>query len=474
MSLIEKSSNSTCLSKEQNFESFTALMLRQINTNDYSLYTTQKNYLFQKKDPIKKLTQLATRLFFSDKEVEGLSNNDKLIELIDRRITLLQKYASIFNFYCENQSGALFVKSSKEITWIKTSVLMAILEAAFQCQIGKQHPYVTSGNLELGGCEFAMNEINCAFKLHRNNDALNIFLFSPFKPLGEGVSSTVRKVLRISSGQFEAMKIARTGIQGYILSEAETLIYLNDRIFNYPNIQSRPTSVFNFKSKLGESVCAITGELYADKLDLYQMAKSKLTLEQRLLLSATLVNILWTAHSTAQIVHRDIKPDNILFKKEKEKEGYNYLMVLADWGIALHPKSPTFQLLLPGKRNASLKDVQQVYLMQNKLAKAVNENNFTAIKTIFLEALKGYAAQDIFALGSTVYFILTNEAPYTIAQENDFPVENAVFRAEPLIKKGYSQYVIDLIKSMVDLDPNKRPKIHELETKWNIFFTRQK
>ena len=147
-----------------------------------------------------------------------------------------------------------------------------------------------------------------------------------------------------------------------------------------------------------------------------------------------LLETLQFLHDKCHIVHRDIKPDNIIIQK-------NNKIKLLDFGISAYLENP------------------------NKIL--VSQKSFKGQKHYIAEILLlpppfNYDYKiDIFALGFTMYSVMN---PTNNSDEDNLPkktkgVQGMFSRRNVYIKNDfYDQWLIDFVESLYDDDQNRRPK----------------
>lgn len=143
------------------------------------------------------------------------------------------------------------------------------------------------------------------------------------------------------------------------------------------------------------------------------------------------------------IVHQDIKPDNILERKEEE-------YVLSDFGISQRARST----------------LQKSIRRTEKLGSGSGYTPAYAPPTRERLSTRASSSKDIFSLGATLYELSAKELPYFDmgeAVQNDLEI--------PDIENGYSNEWNSLLKSCLLLNPEKRPTATDLKEMARHFFS---
>ena len=145
-----------------------------------------------------------------------------------------------------------------------------------------------------------------------------------------------------------------------------------------------------------------------------------------------------------QIVHGDLKPDNILIK-ETSKE--NYTGKLIDFDDSYFSEKPPASKLIVG--------TPEYYSPELGLYITEKDSEFPG-KELTL-------ASDIFTLGIIFSEYFTGEKPIT---GTSFPTWQAVIKGCPIsFSKTIDPLVADLIKSMLSAKPQDRPTIKKIQQK---------
>ena len=130
-----------------------------------------------------------------------------------------------------------------------------------------------------------------------------------------------------------------------------------------------------------------------------------------------------------KIVHRDIKPDNILFDEKGN-------IKITDFGLCA--------LIMPYPNNE-----KEDLLFQNSI---VGPEFYTCPEIVNNQPYDFKC--DIFSLGVTIYYLMNNKFPHYDKIKN-----NKIIRFPNTVKENlkYSKELRDIVKEMISDEPNKRP-----------------
>jgi len=150
--------------------------------------------------------------------------------------------------------------------------------------------------------------------------------------------------------------------------------------------------------------------------------------------------------------HGDIKPENIFYRgKELDLADFGDARLLGtryDIGVFNHPYTPET-------------DLEQLEALETKL----ETNPTTEDKQKFDEI---FAKRDVYALGSSFFFLLTGKQPYAF---EDQPPKQGVFERRELEAQNVPVDIINLIEGMVELDPARRLSPAEAAARFDEYQT---
>lgn len=152
-----------------------------------------------------------------------------------------------------------------------------------------------------------------------------------------------------------------------------------------------------------------------------------------------------------EVVHQDIKPDNILIKQGRDDDENTY--VISDFGVST--------------------ELKMTILRDSDILKENNKGltpNYAAPELYQGEVFK---ATDIFALGITIYELCTGRPP--ISNTSMTPAIALIHNPNyiiPDLPDQYSQRLNCLVKSCIKLEPSERPEASVISG-WADFYTRE-
>lgn len=261
---------------------------------------------------------------------------------------------------------------------------------------------------------------------------MHLIYLKPQDLLGIGSIGVVSKVYDITQAKFYAMKTARDSHSYYHLQidkEARLLEEFSKRGLN--GIQEAP---------LFKGTGFLVGKLYElGDLDLWnkKLSSSREKMDCCLQLWKQYVGFAQTPPN--HFYHGDLKPANILVSRGIGKTEFR----IGDWTDAQKSGEISGMLFCTPR------------FTPESYKKAIDLSKDFAMAT----------KHDIFSLGATMYHALTGgKDPYTFEGYHIEP-----FKDKLLMEMGYPKELIDLIRSMVQLDPKNQLSFHDLNRGWELF-----
>ena len=154
-----------------------------------------------------------------------------------------------------------------------------------------------------------------------------------------------------------------------------------------------------------------------------------------------LTNSFWYLHEIVGIVHRDIKPQNLLLTKDGTVK-------ISDFGCSTVLENGSFTI-----------------------ENTVGSNYFFSPEICKGDSHSGKPS-DIWALGATLYYMIFKEYPF-VANANEYnKLYYSIINNEPKYPEDYKdEQAIDLIKNMLIKDPSKRITLSQImEHDWVTVF----
>ena len=260
----------------------------------------------------------------------------------------------------------------------------------------------------------------------------NDFLFE--KELGHGAFGSVYKAKFKRNGKIYALKqYQKSKIHPEqeidLLREKVILYDLTKR--NFPYIVKLYADFEDFSAKY--LVMELTTGTKLEDLRGYDNFQGYVSQDLVIVILIQILQTLNFLHDTCKIIHRDIKPDNIILCKDNN-------IKLLDFGLSVYLNHANNNLVTRHSLKGALRYVPPEILM--------------------VEPRDYDSKIDIFSLGFTMYSLMN---PVQNNQENNLPhktikKEDSIVRFEQsLVNNFYDPQLINFVKSLYENNPKKRP-----------------
>lgn len=262
--------------------------------------------------------------------------------------------------------------------------------------------------------------------------------------LGSGGFSTVIKGIDVQTRKPVALKITYTDKFKYAGEKTQQMNQVHKEIKVMRQLSHQHVIRllgYDLKSTYDGRTCIVMVQQLAPRRELFEyLMHSGLMGEQ---LSRTiflqLVNALKMLHSKG-IAHRDLKPENLLFDEK-------FKLKVADFGFAY-----AFQ-----KKGENKRDMQTELGTRGYMAPEILSSGTYDEKV------------DVFASGVIAFILVSGFPPFRETRDTDWWFNKIIKGKSNLFwlaherKAKFSTEVKDLIQSMIQVDPAKRPTMEEIE-----------
>ena len=282
-----------------------------------------------------------------------------------------------------------------------------------------------------------------------NNKTLSINDFTIIEQLGKGAHGAVYKVKYKLTGKIFALKLIEQS--HFIIQKSPSNEYQeNQKEIDYLR---EKTILYDLTKRNCENIVKLYGDFEDNKYRYLLMECTEgIKLEnlrgkdnpngyvaEKLVIHilTQLLKTLQFLHDTCKIIHRDIKPDNIIIDS-------NNNIKLLDFGLA-------------------------AYLVNNN-NKLVSKRSFKGAKRFAPDEIIMFGEPrdydykvDIFSLGFTIYSLMnpSNNDYYNLPKETEIVNGNFQRYELPLLNKFYSTWLIEFVQLLYETDQKKRPTASE-------------
>ncbi|CAD8211345.1 unnamed protein product [Paramecium pentaurelia] len=169
--------------------------------------------------------------------------------------------------------------------------------------------------------------------------------------------------------------------------------------------------------------------------------------------AAELLLILEYLHQNG-LVHRDVKPENILLTKDKHLKliDFGTVFVYDHNKIDIGNKLEDIRIQYQKQRSPSLNDFEKPQIKYCRDSSFVGTSEYLCPELIDYNVIGPQA--DLWALGCFIYQLYTNKTPFY--SENEFELFNNISQCSWLQDQSIPNDALDLIKILLDKDPQKR------------------
>ena len=282
-----------------------------------------------------------------------------------------------------------------------------------------------------------------------NNKTLSINDFTIIEQLGKGAHGAVYKVKYKLTGKIFALKLIEQS--HFIIQKSPSNEYQeNQKEIDYLR---EKTILYDLTKRNCENIVKLYGDFEDNKYRYLLMECTEgIKLEnlrgkdnpngyvaEKLVIHilTQLLKTLQFLHDTCKVIHRDIKPDNIIIDS-------NNNIKLLDFGLA-------------------------AYLVNNN-NKLVSKRSFKGAKRFAPDEIIMFGEPhdydykvDIFSLGFTIYSLMnpSNNDYYNLPKETEIVNGNIQRYELPLLNKFYSTWLIEFVQLLYETDQKKRPTASE-------------
>ena len=283
---------------------------------------------------------------------------------------------------------------------------------------------------------FNQNFGNNNFNNAQNISSISINDFREIEKLGEGNFGSVHKVQYKNGNIYALKKIKQEKFQGKDKAMQEKDFYREKKILYSLTEKKCPNIVQLYGDFVDQNYRYLIME-YAEGQSLSDIIKDcsnkNIKLKQDLIINILekLLQILIFLHDECNIIHRDIKPDNIILDKNKN-------IKLLDFGLAVYLKHQEHALISQGSFKGA--------------------KDFVPPEILFYPPPRSYDYKvDIFALGFTMFSLMNPKGEkYNLPQKTTLNSGTFQRTDNPIINNDYDLWLIAFVESLYDNKPVKR------------------
>jgi len=263
--------------------------------------------------------------------------------------------------------------------------------------------------------------------------SVNDFVF--MKQLGKGFHGCVYQVQYKNTGMIYALKCQE---QSYFVSQVEETDYLREKQILYDLTNQNYQHIVKLYADFEDNKYRYLVMELLEGTYLHELKGNALNrgyVDQNLVINiiTQLLEILKYLHDTCHIIHRDIKPDNIIMEK-------NGNIKLMDFGLSAY-------IIHPNK-----------ILVSNKSVKAARR--FAPPEIILYPPPINYDYKiDVFSLGFTIYSLMNpcEGKKYNLPEETHGEPGNIRRIETNIINNFYQPWLLEFVSLLYCNDPAKRP-----------------
>jgi serine/threonine protein kinase len=283
---------------------------------------------------------------------------------------------------------------------------------------------------------FNQNFGNNNFNNAQNISSISINDFREIEKLGEGNFGSVHKVQYKNGNIYALKKIKQEKFQGKDKAMQEKDFYREKKILYALTEKKCPNIVQLYGDFVDQNYRYLIME-YAEGQSLSDIIKDcsnkNIKLKQDLIINILekLLQILIFLHDECNIIHRDIKPDNIILDK-------NDNIKLLDFGLAVYLKHQEHALISQGSFKGA--------------------KDFVPPEILFYPPPRSYDYKvDIFSLGFTMFSLMNPKGEeYNLPQKTTKNSGTFQRTDNPIINNDYDLWLNAFVESLYDNRPVKR------------------